>query len=299
MKRELIFLIGLSSAIYATQEISCVEFVNMQKAEAKSYLDNYRKGFELNHFKTKNHTKVDKQYIGMQGGVSRHLLNCIDLRRVTYYGVEDVRRALILASLSKKNLSQEEQILYQNSLNKNRAYYSAYSNSSLINGQYMPLVYLTIQRSKDKKYYIIYEFRKNGAEIKRYSKKILVSKPYIKFSDITAVSNQNYLSYIQQQYPNIQQYKEKRKSNLIKKQVNAFPNSQNISSEEKYTVIKSFDALYDIVKPNNFITIYPKDILIKLRKEGGNVYFLDKNKNEYFASKIWWKQGTKRVGVVE
>ena len=296
MKRELIFLIGLSSAIYATQEISCVDFVNLQKADAKSYLDNYRKGFELNHFKTKNHTDIDKQYIGMQGGVSRHLLNCLDLRRVTHYGVQDVRRALILTSLSKKNLTQEEQSIYERSLNENIAFYRVYSNSS-ITGQYMPLVYLTIELSKDNQHYIIYEFRKNGAEITRHDKKILVSKPYIKFSNINAVSNQNYLSYIQQQYPNIQLYKAKREANTITKQVNVtYQNSQNIYSGEEYIVINSFDILHQGANPANPIMIYPKRILKKLREEHGNVYFLDEHNNEYFASKIWWEKGTRKLG---
>ena len=298
MKRELIFLIGLSSVIYATQEISCVDFVNMQKDEAKSYIDNYRRTFELNHFKTKNHTDADKQYIALQGGVSEHLLNCIKLRKVTYYGVEDVRRVLILSSLSKKVLSQEEESIYKNSLNKNIAYYSSYSNSSLFNVAYMPLVYLTIQRSKDKKYYIIYEFRKNGSEIKRYSKKILVSKPYIKFSDISAVSNQNYLSYIKQQYPSIQLYKVKRKANranTLVKQVNTSQNS--LSTKEKYIVRKSFKALYKGAK--DAIYIYPNHYLIKVKEDSVHVYFLTESNDEYYAFKKMWKKGTEKIGETQ
>ncbi len=282
MKQKIIFLIGLSSAIYATQEISCVDFVNLQKAEAKSYLDNYRKGFELNHFKTKNHTDIDKQYIGMQGGVSEHLLTCIDLRRVTYYGVENVRRALILESLSKKILTPSEDSIYKASLNKNIEFYKPYSKSSIKNVQSMPLVFLTIQYSNQN--YTVYEYRKNGVEIKRYDKKILISQPYIKFSDINAVSNQNYLSYIQQQYPAIKLYK-----------VNTTNTSQNSSGEE-YIVINSFKVLFKGANPANTITIHPNHILRKLREERGNIYFLDKHDNEYYASKVWWKKATKRVG---
>jgi len=283
MKRELIFLIGLSSAIYATQEISCVDFVNLSKVEAKSYINKYRREFELNHFKTKGHTDSDKAYIGMQEGMSQHILRCIDLRKVTHYGVGDVRRALILTSLSKKALTPEEQSLYQKSLQENIVYYQAYSNSSISNAQYMPLVYLTIQRTNDKRYYIIYEFRKNGAVIQRYGKKIPVSKPYIKFSDINSVSNQNYLSYIQQQYPAIQIYKAK-KANTVKK--------NKTYSGEKYEVTSWFNAL-KADHSNTSVKIYTPHILTKLREEGGKVYFKIKGE-ECVATQKNWINGTKK-----
>jgi hypothetical protein len=299
VKKELFFLIGLSSAIYATQDISCVEFVNLQKAEAKSYIDNYRKGFELNHFKTKNHTDRDKQYIGMQGGVSKYILTCLDLRRVTYYGVGDVRRALILTSLSKKSLTQEEQNIYQKSLSENIAFYSAYSKSSLFNAKYMPLIYLTIQRSKDKKYYIIYEFRKNGAEIKRYSKKILVSQSYIKFNDINVISNQNYLDYLNSNKINAnlkinrhyQEVRENRPKRVIRPPI--FPTIQH---EEEYMVLKSFEAVK--ILDNQTYQITNEFSLTKLNDRKKRVYFSIGNE-EYYASKKWWKQATKKVGEVQ
>jgi hypothetical protein len=235
----------------------------------------------------------------MQGGVSKHILTCLDLRRVTYYGVEDVRRALILTSLSKKSLTQEEQNIYQNSLNENIAFYSAYSKSSLFNAEYIPLVYLTIQHSKDNQHYLMYEFRKNGAEIKRYGKKILVSQPYIKFSDINAVSNQNYLSYIQQEYPVIQLYKTKRKAKTIEKQVNTYQKSLKTYLGEEYIVINSFEVLYKGANPDNTIVIHPNHILIKLREDKNNVYFMTKSHDRYFASKTWWEKATKKVGGIQ
>ena len=301
MKRELIFLIGLSSAMYATQDISCVEFVNMQKAEAKSYIDNYRKEFELNHFKTKNHTDSDKQYIDRQGGVSKHLLTCLDLRRVTHYGVQDVRRALILTTLSKKVLSPEEQGVYERSLNKNTTYYKAYSNSSLLNAKYMPLVYLTIQRSKDNKHYIIYEFRKNGVEIKRYSKKILVSNPSVKFSDINAISNSNYLNYLQQLYPSIKLYRKKVK--VLPKKVDNIIYQRDVvpvivQSLGDYKVIKPFDILYKGSEGKSQ-KIHVGRILTKIKEDKNNVYFLTEHNNEYFATKKWWEEGTKLLGGVQ
>ncbi len=288
MKQKLLLLIGLSSAIYATQEISCVDFVNMSKAQAKAYIDNYRKEFELNHFKTKNHTKVDKQYIGMQDGVSKHLLTCIDLRRVTYYDVEDVRRALILESLSKKTLNQQEDAIYKKSLEENIKFYKDFSKSSIKNVQYMPLVFLTVQRSNQ--YYIIYEFRKNGIEIKRYTKKILISKPYIKFSNINEISNQNYLSYLRRQYPNIKLYKEKREANY---QINSYQNNLN----DKYKVIASIKAIPKGGNSNDSIDIRPNHILTKIRENNQYIYVIDENNDEYHIAKKWWSVGTKKIGV--
>jgi len=300
MKRKLLFLIGLSSAIYATQEISCVDFVNLSKVKAKSYLDNYRKEFELNHFKTKGHTDIDRTYIGMQEDVSKHLLRCINLQKVTRYDVEDVRRALILTSLSKKTLSPKEQSLYQKSLQENIAHYKTYSNSSISNVQYMPLVYLTIDSYKDKGYYVVYEFRKNGAEIKRYSKKILVSQPYLKFSDINAVSNQNYLVYLNSNKTNanLKVYPAKRQvKTFLQQKTNSSHNMLKTSSEEdKYIVIKSFKALYRGAEFKDAIDIYPNYLLIKIKEEGNHVYFLDEQNNEYFVAKTWWKKGTRNVG---
>jgi len=299
MKRELIFLIGLSSAIYATQDISCVEFVNLQKAEAKSYIDNYRKGFELNHFKTKNHTDRDKQYISMQGGVNKHILTCLDLRRVTHYDVQDVRRALILTTLSKKNLSQKEQDIYQKSLNENIAFYSAYSKSSLFNAEYMPLVYLTIQHSKDNQHYIIYEFRKNGANIKRYSKRISVVNPYIQFGDTNRVSNQSYLDYLNNNKINanlkINQYFQKNIEHRPKRVIRTSI-SPIIQHKEEYEVLKKFEAVKILDK--QLYEIFPKSILTKLHDKKKEVYFLIDN-DEYHVSKKWWKRATKKVGGIQ
>jgi len=296
MKRELIFLMGLSSTIYATQDISCVNFVNMKKSEAKSYINSYRQKFELNHFKTKNHTDIDKQYIGMQGGVSTKLLTCIDLRRVTYYGVEDVRRALLLNTLSKKVLAQEEEKIYQKSLNKNIQFYKAYSKSSLFNANYMPLVYLTVQRSDNRRHFIIYEFRKNGAEIKRFSKKILCSNPYVDFSDINALSNQNYLAYLNSNKINPA-------LKVFKQQVAKYPKrvkqpivSPTVNNLQEYRVVKKFDAIR--VFDNGKYEITREFNLIKIRDTKRNVYFSIQDE-EYYASKIWWNKGTKRVGGVE
>jgi len=300
MKRELIFLIGLNSAIYATQDISCVDFVNMQKAEAKNYVDNYRKEFELNHFKTKNHTDNDKYYIGVQGVVSKHLLTCLDLRKVTHYGVEDVRRALSLTTLSKKVLSQEEDVIYQKSLNENIDFYKKYSNSSLLNAENMPLVYLTIQHSNDKKYYIIYEFRKNKVEIKRYSKKVLVANPVIKFSDINTVSSQNYLLYLNANKINPklkvnQYYQQVRES--YPKRVTRPPSYSTIGHEEKYVVLKSFDAVK--VRDKKEYKMINGFRLTKLNDVKDRVYFLIGHDEIYYVSKKWWEKGTQRVGERE
>ncbi len=264
MKQKLLLLIGLSTAIYATQEISCVEFVNMPKAEAKAYIDNYRKSFELNHFKTKNHTEIDKQYIGMQGGVSKHLLTCIDLRRATYYGVEDVRRALILEVLSKKNLTPEEENIYRASLNRNIAFYKPYSNSSIKNAQSMPLVFLTIQRSNQN--YVVYESRKNGSTVKRYTKKISVANPFIIFSTKNSKANQNYLSYLN--------------NNSINPQLKIIVNEVN---NNKYSVIKAFNAIktFDNVE----YRIEKGSFLIKTKETKSKIYFLINNE-EYFACEL-------------
>lgn len=298
MRQKLIFLIGLSSTMYATQEISCVEFVNMQKIDAKNYIDKYRKEFELNHFKTKNHTENNKQYINLQGGISKHLLNCLDLRRVTYYGVQDVRRALILTSLSKKVLSQEEHNIYQKSLNDNIDFYKEYSSSSLFNAKYMPLVYLIVQRSKDKKYYIIYEFRRNGVEIKRYTKKVLISQPYIEFSDMNAMSNKHYLDYLNSNkinpklevYQHSQRVREKRPQRVTK------PSSPMITDREEYMVLKSFEAIK--VLDRQEYTITTDFNLIKLNDQNNKVYFSIRDE-EYYASKKWWEMATKKVGAVQ
>ena len=295
MKRELIFLIGLNSAIYATQDISCVDFVNMQKAEAKNYVDNYRKEFELNHFKTKNHTDSDKHYISVQGAVSKHMLTCLDLRKVTHYGVEDDRRALTLTTLSKKVLSQEEKVIYQKSLNENIAFYKKYSNSSLLNVENMPLVYLTIQRSNDKKYYIIYEFRKNGVEIKRYSKKVLVANPVIKISDINAVPSQNYLLYL-----NANKINPKLKVNQYYQQIrDSYPKRvtrPTIEYEEEYEVLKNFKAVK--LSDEKTYPITNKFSLTKSYDTTDKVYFLIGD-DEYYAAKKWWKKGTQKVGERE
>lgn len=297
MKRELLFLIGLSSAIYATQEISCVEFVNFNKNDAQNYLDNYRKDFKLNHFKTKNITDVDKTYIGFQGGVSKHLLTCIDLRKITYYGVEDVRRALILTSLSKKSLSGDEENIYRNSLDENIRHYKRYSKSSLFNAESMPLVYLTIERSKDNRSYILYEFRKNGVEIKRYSKKIAISQPYIHFNNSNKIANQDYLNYLNGSkiVPNLRQY-----ASPAPRVSKPIISNKPTPLEEEYEVIKTFQAnkVSDNKKNKDVYDITNKDYPIKIREQNGKVYFkLDSyDTTEYVASKRWWEDGTKKIG---
>jgi len=293
MKRKLLFLIGLSSAIYATQEISCVDFVNLSKVKAKSYLDNYRKEFELNHFKTKGYTDRDKAYIGMQRGMSKHLLRCINLRRVTYYGVGDVRRALILTSLSKKILTSEEQSIYQKSLQENIAHYQAYSNSSVIaNAQYMPLVYLTIERSKDNQHYIIYEFRKNGAVIQRYSKKILIKNPLLQLTTKDNYSNQNYLAYLNsnQTHPRLKIYQKPIKVKKFKRKIKR-DYSSDIDNRNLYRVVKQFQAIKLSDKNTYIITTeyYPK----KLYEEKNKVYFKESGE-EYFTYKTNWNNGTKK-----
>ena len=291
MRRKLIFLIGLSSAIYATQEISCVDFVAMSKNKAQSYLDSYRREFELNHFKTKNHTENDKAYIGMQGRLSKHLLTCIDLRKVSHYGVEDVRRALILTSLSKKYLEAEEEDIYQKSLDENIQFYKPYSSSSLFNAYHMHLVYLTIERSKDNRHYTIYEFRKNGAEIKRYSKKIPISQPYL-----SSRVGKNYLAYLNANPINprlgyVPVYHKPQRVNVTPTPHNKIIIEQKL--EQEYEVIKPFQAtkvsdniIYDITKEN-----YP----IK-RKETKNKVYFTINGEEYVVSKKWWERGTKQIG---
>ena len=291
MKRELIFMIGLSSAIYATQEISCVDFVNMSKNEAQSYLDSYRKEFELNHFKTKNHTDNDKQYINMQGDVSKHLLTCIDLRKVSHYRVEDVRRALTLSSLSKQTLTSEERRVYEKSLKENIDYYAQYSNSSLFNSENMPLVYLTIQRSKNNRNYIIYEFRKNGIEINRKSKKISISQPYLSIR-----VDKNYLNYLNTNPINprlgyVPVYHKPQRVNVTPTPHNKIIIEQKL--EQEYEVLKPFEAtkvsdniIYNITKEN-----YP----IKIKENKQNVHFTIYGE-EYFAAKKWWEKGTKQIG---
>jgi len=298
MKRKLLFLIGLSSAIYATQEISCVDFVNLSKVEAKSYVDNYRRAFELNHFKTKGHTDSDKAYIGMQGGVSKHLLGCIDLRKVTYYGEGDVRRALLLTSLSKKILTSEEQSLYEKSLQENIAYYQSYSNSSVIsNAQYMPLVYLTIQRAKDNQHYIIYEFRKNGVEIKRYSKKILIKNSLLQLITKDKVSNQNYLGYLNANpiNPRLKMYQKNikaKKPKILNNSMKPLPvdNVGDIKRDE-FCTYKSLEAVKFSDKRKYLIE---KDsYLQKVYEDYKNVHFKIMGE-EYYASKYWWDKATKK-----
>lgn len=293
MRRELLFIIGLSSAIYATQDISCVDFVSMSKNEAQSYLDEYRRDFKLNHFKIKKHTDADKAYIGMQGGISQHLLNCIDLRKINHYGVEDVRRALTLTALSKKILTTEESNIYQDRLTENLSYYSRYTNSSVANANHLPLVFLTIQHSKDKRHYIIYEFRQNGAEINRYSEKISVSKPYI-----NGVS-QNYLNYLNNNSTinhKLTNYVPVDKKPEI---VNVAPSSSK-SIEEKleqdYKVIKTFQGKKEPEKTE--IKIPVGSFLNKLRTEKDKVYYIYENE-ECFSLKTWWDKGTKKVGGFE
>ena len=292
MKRELIFMIGLSSAIYATQEISCVDFVNMSKNEAQSYLDSYRKEFELNHFKTKNHTDNDKNYISMQGGVSKHLLTCIDLRKVSHYGVEDVRRALILTSLSKKYLEAEEEDIYQKSLNENIQFYKPYSSSSLFNAYHMHLIYLTIQRLKDNRHYKIYEFRKNGAEIKRYSKKIPISQPYL-----SSRVSKNYLAYlnanpISPRLGYVPVYSDPQRVNVTPTPHNKIIIEQKI--EQEYKIIKNFEAIR-VSNGGNYIIESANGYPIITKETKNKVYFTI-NGEEYFASKKWWKRGTKQIG---
>ncbi len=297
MRQKLLLLIGLSSAIYATQEISCVEFVNMPKAQAKAYIDNYRKEFELNHFKIKNHTEVDKQYIGMQGGISKHLLTCIELRRVTYYDVENVNRALILESLSKKTLNLQEETIYKASLNKNIEFYKPYSKSSIKNAQYMPLVFLTIQKSNQN--YIVYEFRKNGSTIERYSKKVAISNPYIKFTSKNRRENQNYLTYLNnnQIKPKLKIFKQSIvKPNYPKRVTKPISRPAVNKANDKYSVVNSFDATKTSDKKIYSITrdFYP----IKIKETKGKVYFLI-NDEEYFAYKKMWNKGTKKLGELE
>ncbi len=292
MKQKLLLLIGLSTAIYATQEISCVEFVNMPKAEAKAYIDNYRKSFELNHFKTKNHTEIDKQYIGMQGGVSKHLLTCIDLRRATYYGVEDVRRALRLESLSKKVLTPEEENIYRASLNENIAFYKPYSNSSIKNAQSMPLVFLTIQRSNQN--YVVYEFRKNGSTVKRYTKTISVTNPFIAFTTKNSIANQKYLSYLNTNPINPQLKifeQQKLKPKYPKRATKPIPRPVVNELNEEYSVIKAFNAIK--TSDNREYTIEKGYFPIKTKETKRKVYFLINNE-EYFAYKQWWNRGTTR-----
>jgi len=296
MKRELIFLIGLSSAIYATQEISCVDFVNLSKVEAKSYINKYRREFELNHFKTKGHTDIDKAYIGMQGGMSKHILRCIDLRKVTHYGVGDVRRALILTSLSKKVLTTEEQSLYQKSLQENIAHYQVYSNSSVIaNAQYMPLVYLTIEISNDKQYYIIYEFRKNGAVIQRYSKKILIKNPLLQLTTKDNYSNQNYLAYLNsnQTHPRLKIYQKPIKVKKLKRKIKR-DYSSDIDNRNLYRVVKQFQAIKPSDKNKNiYYIITTESCPKKLYEEKNKVYFREMGE-VYFTSKTNWNNGTKK-----
>jgi len=295
MKRELLFLIGLSSAIYATQDISCVDFVNLSKNDAQRYIDNYRRTFELNHFKTKGHTDSDIAYINMQGDVSKHLLRCINLRKVTNYGVEDVRRALLLTSLSKKTLTPEEQSIYQKSLQENIAYYQAYSNSSISNVQYMPLVYLTIERSRDNQHYIIYEFRKNGGKIERYSKKILIINPVLQLKTKDSYSNQNYLAYLNSNSinPKLKIYHKNikvKKSKRVIKSINSLPSDNFIDTNiDEYKVINLLNAIRLSDKEN--YDVQKGAYLNKLYEKHGKVYF-EVDGEEYYASKKWWNKAT-------
>lgn len=160
---------SLSTTVIAA-DISCRKFVTLSEDEAQSIINTEAKGIVIPKLGDK--TKKDLEKVKQQLKVS-NLPKCIFLRSAHLLDVDDLQRIEALKKLAnmQSQLTPKEKTIYQKSLAENKAFFSIYSDASLVDAgvcQY-PLLYLELQKNTEKGKPLIFEQRLVSGKVKTFS----------------------------------------------------------------------------------------------------------------------------------
>jgi len=290
MLKTAIIITGLTLSTYATQELSCVDFVNMSDASAKSVIENFRKNLKIDHFNT-NPTEADKSYIyGASLSTKDQLKKCISLRKLNY-PPNNMNRYIGFDELNGVPLTDlSEREIYENKITESKFIFNLYSSSSLIgNLCASPLVFFAIQNNK------VYEAREEQGRIILHEKQ-LPSNGKVDFKCGNRSSQLNYLAYLNTQKQGVQlSVKEKNKNGLPSKEEMI----HDASTYSNYIVKVMLYAKPESINEKQYISVGAKLNKIKIVNYPNTTVqdmLFEYNGEKYRVSLKVWKQNVKKGG---
>jgi len=274
----LIGLIGVSTLLSA-QDIKCQDYIKISDNEHKNYIKKFKRNIKLKYFSDK-FTNENILYIRKIAKEVKKLKKCIYLRESRIYNVYDDRRYKAILKLSKMSLNSIEYKIYQESIKESKKAFSNFSSASLIsNISHLPLIYLTVQKHKNK--YLVYENRISKGKSMMYRKEIDLDNVIFK----SKLQQNEYIDYLEE-IKNIE-LKVMQKSKPIKHNLN-----QIVIGSNTFIITKALKNIknYNTGKKLNQID-ENQTVLLKSRKfydNGISDYIFEYRKKLYIITdKIW------------